>query len=72
MIMVYKVRDTMLQYSNIKCEELSQLINALGMNSDDINNILRDKSSIKEQNFLSMGPKPYCGGYYGTISIEKF
>ena len=66
------VRDTMLQNSNIKLEELSQLINALGMNNEDMNSIIRDNSIIKEQNYLSMGPKPYWCGYYGTISIEEF
>jgi hypothetical protein len=65
-------RDTMLQNSNIKHEELNQLINALGMNNEDMNDIIRDNSIIKNQNYLSMGPKPYWCGYYGTISIEDF
>jgi len=72
MFIVYMVRDTMLQNSNIKLEELSQLINALGMNNEDMNDIIRDNSIIKNQNYLSMGPKPYWCGYYGTISIEDF
>lgn len=66
------VRDTMLQNSNIKHEELSQLINVLGMNNEDMNNIIRDNTIIKNQNYLSMGPKPYWCGYYGTISIKDF
>lgn len=72
MFIVYVVRDTMLQNNNIKQEELNQLINALGMNNDDMNNIIRDNSIIKEKNYLSMGPKPYWCGYYGTISFEEF
>lgn len=66
------VHDTMLQNSNIKRMELNQLINMLGLNNDDLNNIIRNNSITKEQNYLSMGPKPYCGGYYGTISIKEF
>ncbi len=72
MFMVYMVRDTMLQNDNIKRMELNQLINMLGMNNDDLNNIVRNNSIIKEQNYFSMGPKPYWCGYYGTISIEEF
>jgi len=72
MLIVYVVRDIMLQNNNIKQEELNQLINALGMNNDEMNKIIRDNSIIKEQNYLSMGPKPYWCGYYGTISIEEF
>ena len=50
------------------------LINTLGINSNDIENII-EKCSITEENVhlsTSSGPGPYCGGYYGSISIKDF
>ena len=62
----------MLQNNNIKRMELNQLIETLGMNNNDVTNIIRNNSITKEHNYLAMGPKPYWCGYYGTISIEEF
>ena len=58
MLLVYMLHDTMLQNSNIVIGELNELTNMLGMNCNDVNNILV-KSPIKEYANLSMGPKPY-------------
>ena len=65
------LHDTMPQNSNIVIGELNELTNMLGMNNDDVTNILV-KSSLKEYTNLSMGPKPYYCSYYGTISIKDF
>lgn len=64
--------DTMPHNSNIELRNLSKLIDTLGMSNDDVNDILTDRSVLKEQTYLSIGPKPYWADYYGTISIKDF
>ena len=66
------VRDTMPQNSNIELGELNELINTLGMNRNDVNNIMANSSITEEQNNISAGPNPYYSSYYGTISIKDF
>lgn len=65
-------RDTMPHNSNIELGELNELIDMLGMNNDDVKDILVNRSVIKEQTYLSIGPKPYWADYYGSISIKDF
>ena len=72
MPIVYVVRDTMPQNSNIELGELNELINTLGMNRNDVDNIMTNSSTKEERNNLSAGPTMYTCSYYGTVSIKDF
>ncbi len=64
----------MTQNNNIKIGKIGKLISTLGINAIDIENII-EKCLITEENIhlsTSSGPIPYCGGYYGSISIKDF
>jgi len=62
----------MLQNNNIGTREFNEIIVKLGMSEKDVNDIFMSNPSKKEQAYLSAGPDPYGGGYYGTISIKDF
>ena len=64
----------MTQNSNIKFGKINKLVITLGINANDIENII-EKCSITEENIhfsTSSGPFPYYGGYYGSSSIKDF
>ena len=64
----------MTQNNNIKTRKLNKLISTLGINANNIENII-EKCSITEENIhfsTSSGPFPYYGGYYGSSSIKDF
>jgi hypothetical protein len=53
--------------------KIQELGKTLGMNKEEINQILNNNTKTKEEFLLLLGPRPYgCGGYYGTISINHF
>ena len=43
----------------------------VGLNKNDISTLLKEKSLKIEQSYY-LGPKPYPGGFYSTISIKSF
>ena len=43
----------------------------IGLNLIDIKIILNETSQITESSSSKLGPKPYIGGFYGTISIKE-
>lgn len=64
----------MTQNVDVKIGNINELIRTLGINPDDMENII-EKCSITQENIhlsTSLGPGPYCGGYYGSISIKDF
>lgn len=71
MPIVYVLRDTMPQNSNIGRGKLDELTSTLGMNKTDVDNLLANSTTSNEQTYLSAGPM-YCSNYYGTISIKDF
>jgi len=64
------------QTNKEKVSELIELGKKLGLFKKDIERILKDVIHINEQPCLTLGPwwdgGGYCGGYYGTISINDF
>lgn len=74
MVIVYTYRDTMSQDSNILGEKINVLLETLGMQKEDIKNIIY-KKPFPEQLYCTKGPwidDPYWASYYGTISIKDF
>ena len=49
-----------------------ELGSPLGLNKKDIDNIIKHKPDKNEQVSLNVGPDPYYGTWYGTISIKDF
>lgn len=72
MIDVYVWHGNMRQIDNMEISELIALGKKLGLNRRNIAAMLRDIPPIPEQPSFELGPGPYCGGYYGTISIKDF
>ena len=66
------LHDTMPHNSNIELKKLNELIDTLGMSDEDVKDILSKRSMLRDQAYLSIGPKPYWADYYGTISIKDF
>ena len=64
--------DSMGQISNAETDELISLGKKLGLTREDIAAMLRDMPAKTEQTTFDLGPGPYNGGYYGTISINDF
>lgn len=58
------------QNINIKRQRLKELKKKLEINNKDVNEILKNSLDITEETYLSAGPNPYCGGYYGSVSIK--
>jgi hypothetical protein len=52
--------------------EIYKLGQTLGINTTDINALLYQKTLVKEQVTLAIGPPHYGSGYYGVISINEF
>jgi len=52
-------------------ETLYQLGKKVGLNKNEVNNILNKTNSKVEQPSFSVGPD-YSGGWYGTTSIKDF
>ena len=46
--------------------------NQLGLNNNEIRTILNNTRETKQQTVLTIGPYPYPGTHYGTISIRDF
>lgn len=44
----------------------------LGLNKNDMDDVLKDTSTKNEQLSFSMGPHEYCSALYGTVSINDF
>lgn len=42
----------------------------IGLNLIDIKIILNETSQITESASNKLGPEPYIGGFYGTVSIK--
>jgi hypothetical protein len=42
----------------------------IGLNLIDIKKILNETSQITQSSSHKLGPEPYMGGFYGTISIK--
>ena len=64
--------DNMILYSNNIKFELIKFGKKLGLNKKDIDNMLIEADPRNEQTSFSLGPPWYCGGYYGTVSINEF
>jgi len=52
--------------------QIFNLGSQLGLNKNEIKNIIHKQESIKDQISFSSGPPFYPGGRYGTISIKEF
>jgi len=61
----------MIHNSNVQTRNLEKSLGVLGIQKDEIEQIIKNKTIPEELNF-SEGPKPYWGGYYGTISAYNF
>jgi hypothetical protein len=44
----------------------------LGLSTQDINEVLENRFTKAESTNIDTGPKPYGGGFYGSISIYDF
>ena len=55
--------------TNAKIYELGLM---LGLNKNDMDDVLKDTSTKNEQLSFSMGPHEYCSALYGTVSINDF
>ena len=58
--------------NNSKIIRVYELGYMIGLNKKDMNSLLDDTLLRNEQLFLTTGPPPYTGGFYGTISIRYF
>lgn len=66
---------TILQKVGIKMssnKSYYKLCKMLGLSAKDINKILENRIIKAETINLDTGPKPYGGGFYGSISIYDF
>lgn len=57
-----------------KIENLYNIGKNIGLKKTDLDNILHSEKNCSENIHLStsLGPNPYGGGFYGTISIRDF
>jgi hypothetical protein len=49
-----------------------KLCKTLGLSIQDIDEVLENRFTKLESTNLDTGPKPYGGGFYGSISIYDF
>lgn len=56
----------------MKEEKLYKNGKKVGLTKREINIMLDNNSVTKEKTVLTMGPYPYTGTHYGTISIKDF
>lgn len=49
-----------------------KLCKTLGLSTRDINKVLKNRITQVAPTYLDAGPKPYSGGFYGSISIYDF
>ncbi len=57
-----------------KIENLYKIGKNIGLKKTDLDHILNSEKNYSENIHLSTssGPTPYCGAWYGTISIYDF
>ena len=65
-------RDNMIHNNIIWGRRLNKQMKRLGLSKQEIDLIMQNETKSNEQQFTSMGPDEYCGGYYGTISLKDF
>jgi len=62
----------MLKKSNIKRERINELTDMLEISRMEIENILANRTSLNEQDCLTVGPPEYLSAMYGAVSIKDF
>jgi len=49
-----------------------KLCKTLGLSTRDIDEVLKNRITYVTPTYLDTGPKPYPGGFYGSISMYDF